>query len=465
MLSIMKLLHWCCALWTAIATMGSAYADTVTIAAASSLSSALTDFSRDEDVSIIFGSSSRLTQQLEAGLDADIVILADARWMNRLEESGRITNRTALLSNQLVVIGSRSLENAERIGIGALGVPVGDYAREALDHWGMLESVEERLIPAPSASAVLAHVDAGYVDAAVVYRSDAMRAQNAQVSVALMGESHRPIEYTSGLTPAGSENPVAIDLLERLRSDDARALFLAHGFTAPPESVLSAPAAGSSTPAIDTREPLLRSVWVAMLALLLSLPPAIGLGWLLARKRFAGKALLNTVCLAPLVLPPVVTGWLLLKISHWAGFSVAFTPWAAVMAAAVVGFPLLMILIRGAIESVDIRYEQQAQTLGLTALGAFRRVTLPMALPGVAAGCVLAFARALGEFGATAMFAGDQPDSTRTLALAVYAATEVPGGDSAAATLVVASLVITLLALLAYERLVWRQRRRREDWS
>ena len=143
----------------------------------------------------------------------------------------------------------------------------------------------------------------------------------------------------------------------------------------------------------------------------------------------------------------------------------AFTPWAAVMAAAVVGFPLLMILIRGAIESVDIRYEQQAQTLGLTALDAFRRVTLPMALPGVAAGCVLAFARALGEFGATAMFAGDQPDSTRTLALAVYAATEVPGGDSAAATLVAASIVITLIALLAYERLVWRQRRRREDWS
>jgi molybdate transport system permease protein len=177
--------------------------------------------------------------------------------------------------------------------------------------------------------------------------------------------------------------------------------------------------------------------------------------------------------MAPLVLPPVVTGYLLLKVFgrngvlapvlEAAGVQVAFTRWGAVIAAAVVGFPLLLILVRQAIESVDVRYPAIAQTLGLSPLQAFWRVTLPMALPGIAAGCVLAFARALGEFGATAMIAGDQPGETRTLALAVYALAEVPGGEDAAATLVWISLGLCAVALVAYERLVWRQRRRTSE--
>ena len=171
------------------------------------------------------------------------------------------------------------------------------------------------------------------------------------------------------------------------------------------------------------------------------------------------------MCLAPLVLPPVVTGWILLETAQWANVGVAFTPWAAIIAAAVVGFPLMLILTRGAIESVDVRYEQQAHTLGMSRLEAFRRVTLPMALPGISAGCVLALARALGEFGATALFAGDQPEHTRTLALAVYSAAEFPGAEQTAANLVGISIVITLIALIAYERLVWAQRRFREDWK
>ena len=119
----------------------------------------------------------------------------------------------------------------------------------------------------------------------------------------------------------------------------------------------------------------------------------------------------------------------------------------------------MLILTRQAIESVDVRYPAIAQTLGLKPLEAFWRITLPMALPGIAAGAVLAFARALGEFGATAMLAGDQPGETRTLALAVYALVEQPEGESAAVMLVWASLGVSLVALAAYERLVWRQRR------
>ena len=205
-------------------------------------------------------------------------------------------------------------------------------------------------------------------------------------------------------------------------------------------------------------QPLGLSIWVAGLSLLVSILPAIGLAWLMARKTFRFKALLSTLCLSPLVLPPVVTGWLLFKTVSALSLPIAFTKWAAVLAAAVVGFPLLLILTRQAIESVDTRYEQLGETLGLTPFQAFRQITLPMARPGIVAGCVLAFARAFGEFGATAMIAGDQPGETRTLALAVYGLTEQPGGAVPAAILVGLSVLMTLLALLAYERLVWRQR-------
>jgi molybdate transport system permease protein len=170
--------------------------------------------------------------------------------------------------------------------------------------------------------------------------------------------------------------------------------------------------------------------------------------------------------LSPLVLPPVVTGWLLLQLlgaqGLLGGLRLVFTPAAAVIAGAVVGFPLFLILARQAFESVDVRYARIAQTLGLGEAAAFFRVTLPMALPGIAAGAILAFARALGEFGATAMVAGDMPGQTRTLALAVYALAERPGGSDAALGLVAISLVLAFIALVIYERLVWRQRRRAE---
>jgi molybdate transport system permease protein len=227
------------------------------------------------------------------------------------------------------------------------------------------------------------------------------------------------------------------------------------------------------TPQADFVAPLRLSLWVASVSLALSLLPAIGLGWLMARRNFWGKAALSTVLLAPLVLPPVVTGFLLLRLFGRQGplagilstlnLEIAFTQWGAIIAAAVVGFPLLLILTRQAIEGVDPRFPAMAQTLGLSRFAAFRKITLPMAAPGIAAGSVLAFARALGEFGATAMIAGDRPEETRTLALAVYAMAEQPAAEDAAAILVWVSLGLSFVALIAYERLVWRQARRREE--
>ncbi|RMG17162.1 MAG: molybdate ABC transporter permease subunit [Planctomycetota bacterium] len=260
-----------------------------------------------------------------------------------------------------------------------------------------------------------------------------------------------------------------------MRGEGAAEVFRAAGFALPGAPWPSAgsgrlPAGGSAVaPAASWAAPFARSLWVATASVALSLPWALGLGALLARREFFGKALLNTLLLSPLVLPPVVTGYLLLRLCGRNGplgafgLEVAFTRWGAVVAASVVGFPLLLLTVRSAFESVDPRYEQLAQTLGLHPLAAFARVTLPMALPGLVAGCVLAFARALGEFGATAVLAGDVPGETRTLALAVFALYEEPGGEEDARVLVWISLGLCLVALVGAERLTAAQRRRARE--
>ncbi len=206
------------------------------------------------------------------------------------------------------------------------------------------------------------------------------------------------------------------------------------------------------------------SLSVALLAALLGLPPAVAFGWLLARVRFPGRAALGVVLLAPLVLPPVVTGLVLLSIFGRGGplgfLEIPFTLGAAVLAALVVGFPLYVVAARNAFEAVDRRYEELSYTLGMTPWRTFVRVTLPLALPGIAAGAVLAFARALGEFGATIVLAGNMEGRTRTIALAVYSLLESSGGEHGASTLAWASIGLTFAALVAYETLSRYQRRR-----
>ncbi len=220
------------------------------------------------------------------------------------------------------------------------------------------------------------------------------------------------------------------------------------------------------------RHALLLSFWVGAWCVLLGLVPAVGLGWLLARRRFPGKGLLSALLMTPVVLPPVVTGFLLLQffgkdgpagvLLASLGLRVPFTVLGAVIAAGVVGFPFYLVGVRGAMEAVDPRYEEVAATLGVPPWRTFLRVTLPLASPGIAAGAVLTFARALGEFGATVVLAGNVEGRTRTLALAVYSALDAPGGDGPARTLVLASLVLGGAAILAYEALVRWQRRRLE---
>ncbi len=211
------------------------------------------------------------------------------------------------------------------------------------------------------------------------------------------------------------------------------------------------------------------SLRVSLLATAAVAGPGVALGWLLARRDFRGKLLLDTVVHLPLVLTPVVVGYLLLltfgrsgplgPMLEALGIEVAFTTLGAVLAAAVVALPLVVRSVRTAVELVDPGLEDAAAVLGAGPLRRFRTVTLPLAAPGVVAGLSLGFARSLGEFGATITLAGSIAGETRTLPLAIFQGTQVPGGDGAALRLTVVSVLLSAAALLASELVVRRLRR------
>ncbi len=204
------------------------------------------------------------------------------------------------------------------------------------------------------------------------------------------------------------------------------------------------------------------SLRVALWATALSLPLGIWIAHLLARREFWGKSLLNGIVHLPLILPPVVTGYLLLLtfgrkgaiggfLEQTFGLVLAFKWTGAVLASAVMAFPLLVRAIRLAFEAVDPKLEQAAGTLGAPPLWVFLTVTLPLILPGIIAGAVLGFAKSMGEFGATITFVSNIPGQTQTLPSAIYAFLQVPGGDPAAFRLVLVSIVVAMLALLLSE--------------
>ena len=209
-------------------------------------------------------------------------------------------------------------------------------------------------------------------------------------------------------------------------------------------------------------EALWLSLKVATAATFFSLPLAMLAAWLLARTRFWGRSALDAVVHAPLVLPPVVVGYLLLiglgtrgPIGAWLdqtlGIRLIFTTSGAVVAAAVMSFPLMVRAIRLSLEAVDSGLEWAARTLGASRLDAFVSVTLPLMLPGIVSGCIVAFASSLGEFGATITFAANIEGETRTLPLAIYTAIQTPDGDRVALRLVMLSLALAVGALALAE--------------
>jgi len=218
-------------------------------------------------------------------------------------------------------------------------------------------------------------------------------------------------------------------------------------------------------------EAALLSLRVAGVAVLTSLPLGIFVAWLLARRTFPGKVLLDGLVHLPLVLPPVVVGYLLLvlfgrrgPVGAWLdqafGITIAFTWKGAALAAAVMAFPLMVRAIRLSLEAVDRRLEAAARTLGASPAWVFLTVTVPLMAPGILTGTILAFARSLGEFGATITFVSNIPGETRTLPLALFTLTQTPGGDAGALRLVVIFAVLALAALIASELLARRIARR-----
>ncbi len=213
-------------------------------------------------------------------------------------------------------------------------------------------------------------------------------------------------------------------------------------------------------------EALRLSLWVAVWATVIAVPLALWVAWVLARKAFWGKSLVNALVHLPLVLPPVVTGYILLVIFSpnapagaalaTIGLTLAFKWTGAVLAAIVMGFPLMVRAMRLAIEAVDPKIEEAAATLGASRASVFTRVTLPLIAPGILAGAVMGFAKAMGEFGATITFVANIPGQTQTLPIAIWTALQIPGGEGKAAAMALLACAVALGAVFLSE---WLARR------
>ena len=435
------------------------------------------------EVRFSFGATSRLAVQALQSSSADAFFAADLEWMDWLEERATVREgkAMAIAGNELVVVmpadasplaSPADLARFPRIALAGENVPAGRYARAALEVTGVWGEVADKVVRGGSVRGALEWVARGEVPVGIVYRTDAAAEPGVRVAFTFEASSHPPILYWAAPLSA-SDTPESTDsFLRFVVGEEGQAIVGASGFAqAGPSAAHATPTGVIQAPAVPSAIRL--SLMVALLATLAGLVPAVGLGWLLARREFPGKALLSTLVMAPLVMPPVVTGFLLLSVlgggtplgSRLAslGLPVPFTILGAAIAAFVVGLPLYVISIRGAFEAVDPMFEELSWTLGTPPRQTFFRVSLPLALPGIAAGAVLAFARSLGEFGATVVLAGNVEGSTRTIALAVYTLLESPSGRSTIWVLVGASVAISLLALLGFEALSRRQKLRLED--
>jgi len=465
----------------------------ILVLAAASLTDVLTTVARlweeggGSPVRFSFAATSRLAPLALQG-NADLLISADEEWMDWVVERGgaRADGVVALLGNALVIVvpvgtttpprALADLDVVPRLALAGETAPAGRYARAALENAGVWDELADRVVRGESVRSALEWVARGEATAGIVYQTDVR--VHAGVELAFpIPSAVSPVVVYPGAVLAGAPRPAAaVRFLSFLGSEPARGVFAAAGF----ELLAAAPTAQAAapppvSPTADPASAITLSLLVALAATLLGLVPSLFLGRLLARRQFPGKTLVTTLILMPLVLPPVVTGFLLLTLLGTkgvfgpplaaVGISVPFTLIAPVMAALVVGLPLYVLSARGAFEAVDGRLEEVSWTLGVRPRPTFFRVVLPLAAPGIAAGAVLAFARALGEFGATVVLAGNVEGRTRTIPLAVYSLLESPGGSRAAWLLVGASVLLSFLALAGFELLSRRQRKRLEEWS
>ena len=452
----------------------------VAVFAAASLEAPLSELAeryeteRGVRVSASFGGSQALARQVALGAPADVFFSAGAPPMRSLVGEGLVNPEDVAspLSNELVVVASpalapslTSLESLAAPSVGAIAMPdpdlapAGWYAERALASAGLREALRPKTVETPNVRAALAAVSAGVADAGFVYRTDARTAPELRAAFAVPPALHPPIRYQ--VAPIiGSPNPAAArDLADFLASPEAANVFAAHGFGAgdSPPSESASPSAPLTTSALGgfPFRTLAITLQVAVVATLMNIPLALALGWLVAKKRVRGRFFLDALASLPLALPPVAIGYALLLAvgpngpvgrvaEELFGARIVLTWFAAALAAAVVSFPLVSRAFTTAMEGVDERIERSARSLGAGPLRVFFTVTLPIARRGILAGALLGFVRALSEFGATIVVAGNVRGETQTLPLAIYENIQL-GRDSQ--TLVLVALSVTLAAV------------------
>ncbi len=463
----------------------------LTVSAAASLEEAFQEIARrfqdahpEHRVSLNLASSGHLQRQIERGAPVDVFASASPRPMDALEKEGLIqpASRNVMARNRLVLIASKGAAIRSFSDLGknfqgwlAVGnprhVPAGFYSKEVLEWLGYWARLSSNRVLAENVLQVLEYVATGEADAGLVYRTDALR---DRYQVKLIDEapagSHAPIEYPIAVV-AGSRSPEASKaFVDFVLSSPAQAALAQAGF----EPVRStgtgrATESRSGSESVGNRAwfSTWLSIWVALVSTFIVAVVGTTLAYLLARRNFFGKNILHILLTLPLVLPPTVTGYYLINILgrygvlggplyEWTGWTVAFTWWAAVLASTVVSLPFMLQTGRAAIESVDRNVEYASQLLGKGEWRTALTITIPLARRGLIAGLVLSFARAMGEFGATLMLAGNIPGRTNTMPLEIYSAF-LAGDLEQAQWLVVAHTSISFLALFFATR--WSRER------
>ena len=434
-----------------------------------------------ERVSMSVASTSTLARQVLEGAAVDLFVSANLDWMERLVAAGKVDPESVriLATNRLVVAvaqGAAPVARFEfppgRVALGEAHVPLGQASDATLVAAGLQQRLDGRTVRAPSARVAREWVATGEVAAGVLYASDVGIDPRLQTAWTFAPEFDTDVYVVAGVAHTNSSAP---QILNSLGGPVGRAAFSAASFLPPPQDVAAAtlPATPLTLQSVDPVAAILRSLSVAALALVACSPLSVAAGYFLARRRRRGRwgsvgnLVVSATLLIPLALPPVVTGWMLLVLLGKRGLntSLPFTVWACVIASAVVAIPLFTLTARAAFDAVDPRLEELASTLGVPPRRTFLAVTLPLAFPGLVAGALLAFARGLGEYGATVVVAGNTEGTTRTLALAVEALLHSPSSNNAIGTLVTFSIVTTVAVVAGYELLLgWQRRRLGGQW-
>lgn len=424
-------------------------------------------------VNLNFASSSTLARQIASGAPADVFVSANQSWIDHLIENGKVSADAtqSLLSTQLVLVGSDKnssdmdllslVRSDNKIAIGSPDhVPAGIYAKQALISLGLWDKLEENIVTCSNVAEAHRFVQTSQADFAIVYKSLAVNSKDINIISEIPNGSHEQIVFPIALCSRHNKNSKMF--YDFLLSPMATNFFTSNGFEIADDiDIQRACHASQEIIKADEWSILKLSAKVSVFSVAIIFLPGVFLGWLFARKDFPFKSIVESFFLLPLVMPPVVTGFMALKIFGESGLgsifkkyfnlSLSFDWKGAVVVSAMMSMPLLIRAVKVSIEMIDERLEKAASTLGSSPLTVLFRITLPLALPGIFAGVILAFARSIGEFGATTTFAGNLANKTQTISLAIHNYMQIPGNDSAVYRLVLISAIFSISALAGSE--------------